>query len=67
MTDLVDGAGAERADVLHRLRLMAAWVEPEEEAEPELQIFASAAREIERLRGRIERITQLAQSASLLS
>ena len=55
------------ADVVQQLRLLADWVDTAQDATPELQIFALAAREIERLRSRIDRITEAARGALPLS
>ena len=47
-------------DIVERLRLLAGWVDADENAAPELYIFKAAAGEIERLRGQLDRIAALA-------
>ncbi|WP_428395109.1 hypothetical protein [Lichenicoccus sp.] len=53
---------AAACDIVERLRLLAGWVDADENAEAEMHIFKAAAGEIERLRGQLERIAALANT-----
>ena len=53
---------AAECEILERLRLLAGWVDADENATPELDIFKEAASEIERLRGQLGRIATLANT-----